>query len=132
MDKELVDEWLRFANMDLEIAKNSLRTMQPAPLEIICYHCQQAAEKFLKSVIVSYGAEVEKTHDLTKLLDALKEFIDVPEQFLDSAEILTLFGVRARYPLAIDVDESQTKNAIFQAEKIKTWTENIIAQNQNQ
>lgn len=30
------------------------------------------------------------------------------------------------------VDESQTKNAISQAEKIKTWAESVISQNQNQ
>ena len=48
-DVYLIDEWLRFANMDLDLAKHSFATMHPAPLEIICYHCQQAAEKFLKS-----------------------------------------------------------------------------------
>lgn len=43
MDKELVDEWFRFANMDLNTAKYLFENMHPAPLEIICYHCQQAA-----------------------------------------------------------------------------------------
>ena len=49
-DVYIIDEWLRFANMDLDAAKFSFKTMHPAPLEIICFHCQQAAEKFLKSI----------------------------------------------------------------------------------
>ena len=45
-DVYIIDEWLRFANMDLDAAKFSFKTMPPAPLEIICFHCQQAAEAF--------------------------------------------------------------------------------------
>lgn len=40
-------EWLDFAYMDLSAAEHLL-TMRPLPVEIICYHCEQAAEKFLK------------------------------------------------------------------------------------
>lgn len=47
MDKEIIVEWFRFANMDLTTAKFNFENMHPAPLEIICYHCQQAAEKYL-------------------------------------------------------------------------------------
>ena len=38
-------EWLDFAYMDLSAAEHLL-TMRPLPVEIICYHCEQAAEKF--------------------------------------------------------------------------------------
>ena len=128
MDKELISEWFRFANMDLDLAKHSLKTMYPAPLEIICYHCQQAAEKFLKGVIISFDEEPEKTHDLSKLINVLKEYTDITSEFRQIALSLTLYGVRTRYPDAISVDENQTKNAIAQAEKIKIWAEKIIAE----
>lgn len=126
MDRELVDEWFRFANMDLDLAKHTLKTMYPPPLEIICYHCQQAAEKFIKGVIISFDIEVEKTHDLSKLLNTLMPLTDIPESFMESAERLTMFGVRIRYPNELPVDEAQTKLAIVQAEKIKNWAESLI------
>ena len=121
MDRELVHEWFRFANMDLDLAKHTLETMYPPPLEIICYHCQQAAEKFIKGVIISFGV-----HDLSKLLNTLVPLTDIPETFMESAERLTMFGVRIRYPNELPVDEAQTKLAIVQAEKIKNWAESLI------
>lgn len=126
VEEELVKEWFRFANMDLDSAKILLSTMHPAPLEIICYHCQQSAEKFLKGLIIGFGEEPEKTHDLPKLLNILKNFTEVPDELRITVLPLTQFGVRARYPDELFVEESQTKNAIVQAEKIKHWAEEQI------
>ena len=57
MDKgDIVKEWLYYANMDVTSA-DYLMTMIPAPYEIICYHCQQSAEKFLKAYTIYYGAD---------------------------------------------------------------------------
>ena len=126
MDKELVAEWFRFANMDLTTAKFDLENMHPAPLEIICYHCQQAAEKYLKGAIIAFGEEPEKTHDLSKLVTVLQGFTDIPEGFRQIALRLTLYGVRTRYPLAIAVDEEQTKSAVAHAEAVKSWAESVI------
>jgi hypothetical protein len=49
--------------MDLGVAEHSL-TYYPLPSEIICYHCQQSAEKFLKAVLVMQGIRPPKTYDL--------------------------------------------------------------------
>lgn len=43
-------EWQNFAEMDLSTAEY-LQGMRPIPVEIICYHCQQAAEKILKGYL---------------------------------------------------------------------------------
>lgn len=40
-------ERIRFAKMDLDSAKYLLN-MHPTPVEVICYHCQQSTEKYLK------------------------------------------------------------------------------------
>ena len=44
-------EWQRIAAMDLSTAEYLLG-MSPLPIEIICYHCQQSAEKYLKGYLV--------------------------------------------------------------------------------
>ena len=54
--QNLSREWLDFAHMDLSSAE-FLLGMHPVPVEIICYHCEQAAEKFLKAVLIYHGME---------------------------------------------------------------------------
>ena len=44
MDNSIYSEWFEFAKRDLESAK-FLINMHPVPIEIICYHCEQSAEK---------------------------------------------------------------------------------------
>ena len=47
---DVANEWFKMARIDFESA-NFLLNMKPAPLEIICYHCQQCAEKSLKGLL---------------------------------------------------------------------------------
>ena len=63
MDKASA-EWLDIAKTDLGVARHLYDTYHPKPLEIICYHCQQAAEKAIKAVIVANGAQGESVPDL--------------------------------------------------------------------
>lgn len=58
---QIANEWFEFAELDLKTAIYLL-DMKPKPNEIICYHCQQSAEKFLKGYLVSEGEEIKKTH----------------------------------------------------------------------
>ena len=126
-DKSLVAEWLRYANMDLDTAKYLFENQHPAPLEIICYHSQQAAEKFLKSITVSLGMEVVKTHDLLKVLDQYVKQIEIPREIVVSAGTLTQYATKTRYPQQIELDKATTKTAITHAQEIKQWAESEIA-----
>ena len=56
-NKNIAHEWFRYAAQDLSSA-NYLRGMQPVPLEIICYHCQQSIEKYLKGFICLNGGNI--------------------------------------------------------------------------
>ena len=125
-NKALTLEWLRFARMDLDSARYLLQTMHPAPLEIICYHCQQAAEKFLKSIAVALGDDPVKTHDLLKVLDQYQARIDIPREIIVIAGSLTPFGVRIRYPQELAVDEAQTRTALAQAEAVQEWVTSLL------
>ena len=65
-NRELAQEWFKVADMDLTSAAY-LQGMRPIPVEIICYHCQQSAEKFLKGYLAFCGEPIRKTHDLVQL-----------------------------------------------------------------
>jgi len=67
MDKrEAAKEWFKIAESDLSSAA-FLQEMRPTPVEIICYHCQQSAEKYLKGFLSLKEEEIQKTHDLVLL-----------------------------------------------------------------
>ena len=96
-NKSDVKEWVRFADMDVLSANHLNEIQHPKPLEIICYHCQQAAEKMLKALIIAYDGELQKTHDLGLLTDQLSEFIGFSDNILNAADELTPYGVKIRF-----------------------------------
>ena len=49
----LSDRWLEYAQRDLDVAKHLHQHFQPTSYEIICYQCQQAAEKALKALYIA-------------------------------------------------------------------------------
>ena len=84
-------EWLDYARMDLDSAE-FLLNMRPIPVEIICYHCHQSAEKALKGVLAEHDIEPPKTHDLTRLCAMCETCLE-----------LAPFASKLRYPDAPEV-----------------------------
>lgn len=91
-------EWRRFAEMDLMSAEYLLK-MRPVPIEIICYHCQQSAEKYLKGYLVLHGMNPPKTHDLNQLQKLCANISDSFSDIADHCSDLTAYGVQPRYPM---------------------------------
>jgi HEPN domain-containing protein len=60
------NNWLAFAQDDLKMAEIALRE---GIYNQTCFHCQQAAEKFLKGFILNKNLDVPKTHFLNELLN---------------------------------------------------------------
>ena len=75
---EISKEWYAYAERDLITAKHLVKTLYPVPLEIVCYHCQQSSEKFLKGYIADQNKTIQKTHDLKLLVN---ECMQTKEEF---------------------------------------------------
>ncbi|MBR6080938.1 MAG: HEPN domain-containing protein [Treponema sp.] len=125
-DKSSADEWIRFAQMDLNSAEY-LKTMIPAPLEIICYHCQQSAEKALKAFLCFHGTEIIKTHDLRFLCNECRKINAEFSSIEENCSRATIYGVQSRYPFAMEIEESDMVLAISDAHKIIDFVENIMS-----
>ena len=69
---ETLRRWVEKAEHDLLTAETMVALTQP-PLEIVCFHCQQCAEKYLKAFLVSQELDLPKTHDLRRLVDLCAE-----------------------------------------------------------
>ena len=67
---EIARQWLAKAMNDLLNADNNLKSEQ-IPFDTVCFHCQQAAEKFLKAYLVGNGKEYPITHDLFVILEKI-------------------------------------------------------------
>ena len=113
-------EWLDLAEMDLGAAEYLLG-MRPVPVEIICYHCEQAAEKMLKGTLAQFGMEPPKTHDLIQLCKLCMERDPQFEQLADACVELTPYGVQVRYPSHMELDESDMNCALRECRKIREF-----------
>ena len=109
---DLVKEWYRFAMMDLSAAKLLYDTMQPKSIEIICYHCQQSAEKILKGYLISNGIDAPKTHDLQLLCEMCMKINGDFKDLKDVCQELNPYGVQPRYPNEIEVSETDDEKAL--------------------
>lgn len=121
-----VAEWMRFAEMDQTVAKHLNTAIIPTPFEVICFHCQQAAEKALKAVIVSYNEIPEKTHDMDKLIKNIKAKYDVPATIVLKARSLTKYAATLRYPDAPEVGTFLTNKALQDMESVIEWVKEIL------
>lgn len=82
-----------------------------APDWIIGFHAQQAVEKAIKSVLTRHEVEFPRTHNLSMLIELLRQHgIAVPPDADDLAR-LTPFGVALRYDDSAGEDEPALERA---------------------
>ena len=118
MNNENVKDWLQLADDDLYSAK-LLSEAVHKPFEIICYHCAQAAEKYLKGYLTYRNIVPKKTHDLVYLN---RMCIDINNEFLNiktMCDFLNRFANDIRYPHKFEVNEDDVSFSISSAEKIR-------------
>jgi HEPN domain-containing protein len=95
---EKVNNWIIKADNDFKIAEKEILSSQPLT-DIICFHCQQCVEKYLKAYLCKQNTEFRKTHNIAELLTLCKE-IEPEFSQLDELEIsqLTIYATELRYP----------------------------------
>ncbi len=129
MPPEKVSAWIRKAENDLLAVDNNLGA-ERVPFDVVCYHCQQAAEKYLKALLVSLGAQPPRTHDLLALLQESRTYLTTPPR--DTVEkacaILNPYGVEVRYPDdQSDPTAEDSSEARQAAEAVRQWVRGIAA-----
>ncbi len=96
--------------------------------EIVGFHCQQAAEKFLKAVLSEIGVAFHRTHNLRQLMDLLSDAGQTLPSDLEELDILTPFGTTFRYdtlPMAHDFDRNRAREMVH---RLQMWTRQRIAE----
>src|SRR5437870_2008455 len=93
-------KWVRKAETDWEVA-HKLAGENPPPRDVVCFHCQQAAEKYLKALLQENGLVVPRTHDLADVLDLLLPGDATLGRLRRKVGSLTRYAVDYRYPGAM-------------------------------
>jgi len=95
--KRQTAQWVDKAEQDWEVAHKLAGGTLP-PRDIVCFHCQQAAEKYLKALLQESGLVVPKTHELADILDLLLPGDATLARLRRKADSLTQYAVDYRYP----------------------------------
>ena len=119
--EHLVEQWIKIAERDLLTAKQGLEA-DMVLTDTICFHCQQAAEKYLKAFLVKKQIEFTKTHSLMNLLNLCATGDNSFKEELSEADNLTDYAVEIRYPDDwYEPTEEETKQAYELALKVKEF-----------
>jgi len=91
-----VEAWIRKAESDFKNIELVLPAPD-APFDTVCFHAQQAAEKYLKALLTFFGIPFGRIHDLPELVLFMPDDCPVRDIVGDLSD-LTDAAVSARYP----------------------------------
>ena len=120
MNIDDVLEWLKIADDDFDSAE-ILNQATRKHYEIICYHCAQAVEKYLKGYLEYKDIIPEKTHNLAFLNSIC---IDIDNRFINiktECDFLNKFANDIRYPHRYETKENDANFCINAVKKIKDF-----------
>ena len=123
---DIVNEWLTIAYDDYDTALYLFQKPHRKPFEIICYHCQQSAEKSLKAFLCAKRTPIPRTHDTGLLCRKCAEIDDSFSEFLRSCEELAIFATETRYPIRMEMDEMTVKRTLQKAFEIYHFTKGLL------
>jgi HEPN domain-containing protein len=97
--ESLLRQWIGKADADLDAAEQ----LSPAAAdnvrrrEIVGFHCQQSAEKYIKALLTYHQVDFPKTHHIGRLRMLVDTINHEAAEAMIDAEWLTPFGVETRY-----------------------------------
>jgi HEPN domain-containing protein len=97
MQPEIIKEWIEKAEEEFGFASTSIE--QTDYFAQICFHFQQAAEKYLKAFIIANELEFRPIHNLLELLEICREKEPRIEEIEEGCRYLNPFYIDTRYPV---------------------------------
>jgi HEPN domain-containing protein len=118
---EIAKEWLEKAEEDYGFACASIEGTNY--FAQVCFHFQQAAEKYLKAFIVANKLEFRAVHNLLELLDGCSQKEPGIEKLKDACYFLNPFYIDTRYPVhwPAHYDKDTAIKAKEETSKIRDW-----------
>lgn len=112
------DAWLSRARDDVRAAQIDLAA-DPPLLTDGAFHCQQAVEKSLKSLLTHHENAFRKTHDIGELALACLVHEPALEALLRESAPLTEYAYRFRYPgELLEPEQDEVERALVVANRV--------------
>ena len=114
---DLARGWMQKGDSDRCCAERILHG--PGPYDTACFHCQQAAEKYLKAVLAVNGQPIPRTHDLEDIYELCAAA--APVIVLNRLELsaLTPFAVQLRYDISFWPDSDTVQQALDTVNRVR-------------
>ena len=93
---KLAREWMQKGRDDLRNAEVLLK--EGGTTDAVCFHSQQAIEKYLKAFLVFHGSPVRKIHSLVALAKEGAKKKPALLDFMDEYKTLEAYYIESRYP----------------------------------
>jgi HEPN domain-containing protein len=113
----LTREWIEKAEADIRTANREFRTRKSPNFDAVCFHAQQAAEKYIKAILQENGLPIPRIHSLLDLLALIAKNDPGILSIQADANILEGYAVQFRYP-GLSANKSEAKAALFAAGRI--------------
>ncbi len=125
--KELALRWFQKAENDLLNVENNLKATY-YPADTVCFHCQQAAEKYLKGFLAWHEVPFFKIHDLLELLKQVTQIASAAEELTASLLLLDEYAVQVRYPQEYEniPGEKEVNMAVAAARIVRDWVRQYL------
>jgi HEPN domain-containing protein len=91
------ERWLARADEDLRAAE-ALLTLAPPAVDPAAFHCQQAAEKMAKAVLIAVREAPPRMHDIEELGRRVRAYVPDIGRALEALGGVTAWYTAARYP----------------------------------
>ncbi|HET6387635.1 MAG TPA: HEPN domain-containing protein [Armatimonadota bacterium] len=111
------NEWVEKAEADFKGASGLHRRADKLP-DLVCYHCQQSVEKYLKAYLAAHGEPPPMSHDLRQLLRLCARFSVPLAALMPDASLLNPYGILIRYP-GFSATQSDARDAIRACRRIR-------------
>jgi HEPN domain-containing protein len=116
-----VKRWIEKADHDLGTAQVTYLYI-PKYRDTIAFHCQQAAEKYLKGFLLFLDIPFNRQHSLNYLFGLLSLKLDISNELFDYASELEDFAVEIRYPdTSVELSDEEIQQAFKIAKIIRTF-----------
>ncbi len=107
------------AEEDLVLAEHGLALRENCPYDLICYHAQQCAEKYLKALLTGHALRVPRTHDLRFLMHQMPADLHLGIE-LDHVLALNRYSIETRYPENWDdIERPEAERAVALARAVR-------------
>lgn len=95
---ELTKEWVEKAEEDFDAADALLYGREVPIAAVVCFHCQQSAEKYLKAYLQENSVEFERNHELLIMMNLCASLDTDFKSLKRDLESLKRYAVAVRYP----------------------------------